>query len=249
VALHLYGVVADAARPPEELRGRDDQPLLLVVEDGLAAVVSEVDAQRPAGAKDLVAHARVLEAYAAEGTVIPMQFGIALPDEEAVREQLLRVEGPSLHQLLATFEGWVQVTVQAFQEEDPALREVLRRDPALTEEREALRLVPEPARQAREVELGQAVAGGLQQLEEEDRAMLLDRLAPLAGAVAESDPAALHQVLNAAFLVERAHRGAFDAEVTAISEETAEWLRLRYVGPQPPYSFLEPVRNGELVWA
>ncbi len=93
MALHLYGVTtADAARPAP-VEGRGGAPLRLVSEDGLSVIVSDIDERRPAGPKDLLAHARVLEAYVETDTVLPMQFGIALTDEEAVREQVLEREG------------------------------------------------------------------------------------------------------------------------------------------------------------
>ena len=78
--------------------------------------------------------------------------------------------------------------------------------------------------------------------------MVLDRLAPLSRAVAENDAAGAHEVLHAAFLVERDAWSQFDDAVGTLRQEQEERMRIRYVGPQPPYSFLEPVRNGELSW-
>ena len=107
---------------------------------------------------------------------------------------------------------------------------------------------PETATQARQVDLGQAVASSLEELQEEDRLMLLDRLAPLSRAVAENDANGAHEILHAAFLVERAERESFDEAVGLLRSENEERMRLRYVGPQPPYSFLEPMKTGELSW-
>ena len=248
MAVHLYGVTTAAASTPERLTGRADAPVRLVDDGELAVIVSDIDPERVAGPKDLLAHARALEAYVERETVIPMQFGIALPDDESVRERVLDQERESLAYLVSAFEGLVQVTVQAFHHEEPALREVLRREPGLVEEREWLRSHPGAANQPRQVALGQAVAEVLEELEEEDRTWILDRLAPLAQAVAEGEVAGGHQLLNAAFLVERNGLDGFGKQVAACAEEVEERVRLRYVGPQPPYSFLEPVRNGELVW-
>jgi hypothetical protein len=243
VALHLYGVTAASASRPVQAEGRDGAPLRLVSDDELAVIVSEIDERRPAGPKDLLVHARVLEAYVEQDTVLPMQFGIALPDEASVREQVLGREGESLSYLLNAFDGLVQLTVQAFHHEEPALKEVLRREPGLAVQRE----IGVPA-QSHRLQVGQAVAELLGYLQEEDRQVVLDRLAPLAVAVAEGERNGTYQLLNDAFLVERQFRSAFDAAVGRLSEEVQERVRLRYVGPQPPYSFLEPVRNGELAW-
>jgi hypothetical protein len=248
VVVHLYGVTTPDAPPPEGVSGRQDGRLRLVADDRLAVIVSDVDAGAPAGRKDLLAHAHVLEAYAERSNVIPMQFGIALPDDDVVREQVLERDREQLEQLLHSFDGLVQLTVQAFHHEEPALREVLARHPELVDARERMKAFPETATPAAQVELGQAVALALEQLQEEDRVMLLDELAPLARAVAENDRSGAHEILHAAFLVERGSQPAFDEAVAEVRRVHEERLRIRYVGPQPPYSFLEPMKSGELAW-
>jgi hypothetical protein len=248
VAVHLYGVTTPDAGPPSGVRGRQDGELRLVSDDALAVIVSDVDENAPAGRKDLLAHAHVLEAYADRANVIPMQFGIALPDDDTVREQVLERDRDSLEHLLQAFDGLLQLTVQVFHQEEPALREVLRRRPDLVAARERMRSFPEAATPAAQVELGQAVAAALEELQDEDRAMLLDELAPLCRAVAENDTSGAHEVLHAAFLLDRDVQPAFDEAVAALRSAHEARMRIRYVGPQPPYSFLEPMRNGELAW-
>jgi hypothetical protein len=248
VVVHLYGVTTASAPPQPALKGRQGTELRLVADESLAVIVSDVDAEAPAGRKDLLAHAHVLEAYAEETTVVPMQFGIALPSDDVVRERLLEHDRESLEQLVHTFEGLVQVTVQAFHHEEPALREILRRHPNLLAAREQMHAFPESVTQAQQMELGQAVASALEELEEEDRLMILDRLAPLSRAVAENDAAGSHEIMHSAFLVSRGDRAAFDEAVARLRVENEERMRIRYVGPQPPYSFLEAARNGELGW-
>lgn len=247
MVVHLYGVTrADAPLPA--VKGRQDGEVRFISDGDLAVVVSDVDADAPAGRKDLLAHAHVLESLAETSTVVPMQFGIALPDDDVVREQMLERDREGLESLLASFEGLVQVTVQAFHHEEPALRVVMRRHPELVEARDQLRSLPQLASQARQVELGQAVASALEELQEEDRVLILDRLAPLSRAVAENDTAGAHEIAHVAFLVERDARESFDEAVGVLREETQDRIRLRYVGPQPPYSFLEAARTGELTW-
>ena len=248
MAVHLYGVTtADAPRPPE-LKGRRDEPIRLVSDDELAVIVSDVDAVASAGRSDLLAHAHVLEAYVEHATVIPMQFGVVLPHDDVVREQLLEDDREQLLMLLELFDGQVQLTVQGVHHEEPALREVLRRSPALMSERERLRGLPEDLDQEHQLRLGQAVEAALLELQAEDREMILDRLAPMALAVADNDTPGAHEVINAAFLVERDSRETFDVAVGELRRDVEARIRLRYVGPQPPYSFLDAAQAGELAW-
>jgi len=249
VAVHLYGVTRADATLPTGLQGRQDAPIRLVRDDSLAVLASDVDPGAPAGRKDLLLHAHVLEACAEELTVVPMQFGMALEDDEAVRQRVLAGQRERLEYLLASLEGLVQVTVQASHEEEPALREVLRRSPDLLAARERLRTSPGGGSAAAKMELGEAVAAALQQLGAEDGGYILDELAPLTRAVSESEAKGTHGILHAALLVERDQRPALDAMVSRLREELADRVRIRYVGPQPAYSFLEPLETGELAWA
>lgn len=247
MVVHVYGVTtADAAQPA--LSGRQDAEVRLICDEGLAAIVSDVEADAPAGRKDLLAHAHVLEGFADTENVLPMRFGVVMPSDDVVRQELLKDDHESLSDLLATFDGLIQLTVQAFHHEEAALREVLRRHPRLQRARDQLRSLPEGAAPDREMELGRAVADALEDLKEDDRATIVNRLAGVSRAVSENDVAGLHEVANVAFLVERADRESFDAAVTALSRELEQRVRFRYVGPQPPYAFLDAAEEGTLRW-
>ncbi|HEX5534431.1 MAG TPA: GvpL/GvpF family gas vesicle protein [Actinomycetales bacterium] len=245
--LHLYGVVTDSAMTPQDVSGRLDRPVRYVADDGLRAIVSDIGDDTRVGRADLLAHAHVLEAFAAVTTVVPGQFGMLFPDEETVRKDLLRARHEELAHLIASFEGLVQLTVHVRFQEEPALREVLSRDPDLVGLREAAR-APD-ADQDLQVRLGQAVEQGLEQLKGEEADVLLQRLAPHARAVAVNEARGANDVLNVALLVERGKQRELDAAVSELGEEVASRMTVRYVGPQPPYSFLEPMRSGELSWA
>jgi hypothetical protein len=49
--------------------------------------------------------------------------------------------------------------------------------------------------------------------------------------------------------VRRDSREKADAGVAQLSRDLPERLRLRYIGPQPPYSFVGDGVTGEPVWA
>jgi hypothetical protein len=244
VPLHLYGVIASPQSVKAELSGRGDERVRCIEEDGLVALVSDVAEDARVGRADLLAHAHVLEATVADTTVVPAQFGVVFPDEEQLRTDLLRQQKDDLQQLISGLEGFVQLTLQASHIEEEALREVMRRDPDLVGLRDAAR--SPGAGNALQVKLGEAVADGLEALKAERADLLLDRVAPHARAVAVNEARGAHDVLNVALLVERARQPALDEQVMVLREEFSDRMRIRYVGPQPAYSFLEPLQNGEL---
>ena len=247
MAVHLYGVVAEDATLPE-LVGRGGAPLRLVGGDGVGVIVSDVEEHARVAAADLLTHARVLEQCVERLTVVPMQFGLLLPDDQAVRLDVVEREHDGLRGLLAAFDGFVQLSVRAFQEEAPAMRVVLSRYPELRELRERVRETVPSAPVSEQLRLGEGVSHALTDLAAEYAEAIAPRLAAQARAVTAQEPQGVNEVLNAAYLVERSAQGGFGAAVSAVREAFAEQLTVRFVGPQPPYSFVDAAREGRATW-
>lgn len=245
VLKHVYGVVAASDRLPDGLTGRNDQPLRRVEDDALAVLVSDVDDDAPVRRADLLAHAHLLEGVAAETTVVPSRFGVLMPDDDTVRREFLELRRDRLLALLKAFDGCVQVTVQATYDEDAALREVLRRDPALTALRDSTN-ASDPATQMR---LGEAVASAVATLRQEAGDMIVGRLRPHALAASLNEVRGAYDVASVALLVRRDDRARLDAAVSELDREAAGQMTIRYVGPQPPYAFLDHVVTEERSWA
>lgn len=247
--LHVYGVVDATAALPDDLIGRSGQPVRLVGDDSLRVVVSDVPPDASTKRADLLAHAHALEAIAESTTVAPMQFGVVMPDEQTVRRELLDERRDELLELLRIFDGVVQLSITAEFSEAEALREVMQRNPELVALRDVVRRGDAPDKEAWELQLGEAVAADLEKLRDGDGRYILDQVASHAEAVAVLDNRGALQVANVALLVRRDARSGLDQAVAVLREELRPRVRLRYVGPQPPYAFLDAVQTGELTWA
>lgn len=245
--LHLYGVVPAGGGEPELGHGRRQRPVRFLDGRDLRAVVSEIEDDATVRRDDLLAHAHVLETLAAAVPVVPVQFGVIVPDDEAVVRDVLEPEHDQLTALLDAFADVVQLTVEVSHREETALREVLLRDPDLAALRDHVRA--HPADQQQKMRLGEAVAAGLEALRADDAAIVVDRLAPHAHAVADNELHGGQGVASLALLVGREDHLGLDEAVTLLGEELGPRAQVRYVGPQPPWSFLEPVASGELAWA
>jgi hypothetical protein len=248
VPLHVYGVTRADVSLPDGLQGLYDAPVTTVAEDGLAALVTETPDAPTARRAELMAHARVLEQVVESETVLPMQFGMSMPDDHAVRADLLVAHRPRLSTLLTELDGTVQVTVKAVYREDDALREVLHRSPRLLRMREKLASIPADAAHFRQAEFGQEIAAELEHMGNRDGGEILGALAPLCLAHAEGRHLSPYHILNTAFLVRRETRTKFDEAVGAIAEQWNEVGTIRYLGPQPPYSFVD-LEAGDPAWA
>jgi hypothetical protein len=245
MAVHVYGVVRDQTRLPNAVRGRHDALPRLVACDELAAIVTDVSADAPAGRKDLLAHAHVLEAVAEDSTVLPMRFGIVVDGDGEVVERVLRANPLQLQSLLGEFEGLQQLTVKAYHEEEIALRNLLSERPDL---RDLIAAGAGSGSYEARVRLGQSVVDGLEGIKQTDATDILEELAPFAHGIRTGPSTAQHRVLDAALLVRRSDRPQLDDTVADLTRSLPPRLRLRYVGPQPPYAFIDAALAGDLAW-
>lgn len=245
VLSHVYGVIDSKARLPDGLTGRLARPVRRVEGDGLAVLVSDVEEDARVRRADLLAHAHLLEAVAADTTVVPVRFGVIVPDDDTVRAEFLVNQHDHLVGLLQAFDGCVQVTVHATYDEDAALREVLRRDPDLAAFRDSV----DPADQAAQIRLGEAVGSALATLREDAEHTVVEWLRPYALAASVNEVRGAYDVASVALLVRREDRVRVDAAVGDLDRQLAGEMSLRYVGPQPPYAFLDRVVVEEESWA
>lgn len=231
MVVHLYGVIASDADLSRELRGRGGAPVRAVADERLAVLVSDLDLDAGVGRTDLLSHAHVLEAVAEHSTVIPMQFGVVMQDDETVRREVLDAGGDRTADLLRAFDGLVQLSVSGRYDEEAAFREVVRREPELG-------AMCGSGDAPNRVYPGEVVAA-LEQLRADDSDLLLQRLAPHARAVAFNETRDAYSVTGLSLLVERDTRAALDRAVSEVRDELSGRLHLRCVGAQPPYAFVE----------
>src|SRR3954454_15411353 len=181
---YVYGVIGAGAagwRPPAE--GVDDQPVELVERDGLAALVSEAPrVPVRANRRNLMAHSRVLQSVIGERCVLPMRFGVVMPDRASVEEELLAQSGDWLAAQLRVFETYVELDVRALCPEEDLLRAVVKERPQLAELRESLRGRPRPAAYYERIRLAETVAAAVAEKREEVASRVVDTLSPLAAA-------------------------------------------------------------------
>jgi hypothetical protein len=239
-AKYVYGVIRADGKWKPRARGIGKKQVRIVDADGLGALTSDIPpGDLEAGREELLAHARVLERVIEQGTVLPMQFGVVMPDESAVREQLLDPHRLELEAQLEEMEGKFEVNLKAMYDEPALLTEVINEDPEIAKLRESLQGQPEDAVHFERIRLGELIAGAVNEKRDRDADEILRRLASNADAVEVGEPVHERMALNASFLVDRSRQKEFDAEVDRIAEEQGGRLRFKYTGPLAPHSFVE----------
>jgi Gas vesicle synthesis protein GvpL/GvpF len=239
-ARYVYGVIRGSARAKPKVKGIHDKPLRTVRSGALGALVSDVpEAELEAGREELLTHSRVLEEALALGPVLPMRFGVVMPDESAVRAELLDAHGDALEAQLEELGDKVELNVKGLYDEGSVLRELIAEDPAVAELRAVVQDRPEEAAYFERIRLGELVAEGLTAKREADEREILGRLAPHAVEVEQGKLVHEHMVVNSSFLVERTGLTRFDEALEKLAAEQHPRIGFKLTGPLPPHSFVE----------
>jgi hypothetical protein len=239
-AKYVYGVVRSKGASPPKGVGIDDEPIGVVAHDSVAALTSDVPGDfLEAGRQELLAHTRVLEEAMETAVVLPMRFGVVMPDEETVCDRLLAPFAETLEAQLQEMDDKVEVTIKGIYDEAAILREAISESREISELKEAIRGKPEAATYYERIRLGELIAAALDDKRGAAAPQIIDRLAPFAVDVRVGEPVHERMAVNASFLVERARLGEFDRVVDQIGAEQADRVQLKYTGPLPPHSFVE----------
>jgi hypothetical protein len=243
VGNYFYGVVP-VGTDVAGLRGLDGVEVEAVEHGRLAAIVSRLPLERPPGRSvELVAHARVVDALAEVGAVVPAQFGLVLDDDLTEVAMVLDRGADRYDDLLERLRGHAQLNLRATYERHEVLGELVRQDPVVAELRTRTRHLPAGTAHPDLIRLGEAVSRGLTRKITEDAHTVLDVVLPW---TAEHlvRPGGEYDALDVALLVARDRVVGLEEALEGLAEAVHERMRLRLVGPVAPYDFV-----GSPAWA
>jgi hypothetical protein len=230
--LYLYGIT-DARHPPEPPPlGLEDQAAVMVPLDGMAAVIGQLTHGRPeASERHLREHFRVVEAYTASHTVLPVRFGTAFPGLAELQAHVVRAhDAYSID--LRRLRAQIEVSVRA-----------VRRVAQVCPSDGAEAFVPAgDGAGARYIAEKRALAAQTlaQQRQRQDLAdYLMERLAASATQVeSRAVPVTSNAAgVSLAFLLPREGLIGFRDAVAAL-RASEPGLEIQLAGPWPPYSFV-----------
>lgn len=243
--LYIYCVIGTGeARHfgPIGIGGRDDAVTAIAYRD-LSAVVSTVPMDRyVVGQETMLSHERVLETVMRDYTVLPMRFCTVAPNAEEVRS-LLRTRYAELKRLLREMDGKVELGLKAlWKDMNRLLREI--RDEKQQEKGSAAIAATSPGGGA---DSDKWVRLALDTRRAKTRDLLLRPFSPLADNLCLNRTYGDDMIMNAAFLVDRAREREFDARVGQLSVAYGDTMEFKYVGPAPPFSFVNIVIKEETI--
>lgn len=237
--IYVYGVLPARARVPRDVHGIGDAEVQVLSHDCIGALTSRMPSRPLGTAGDLRAHARVIEAIHQSCPVLPMRFGSALADPDAVISGLLEPNSAMFAAALERVENHEQFIVKGRYNDGAAFAEVLAEQPQIARMSAWLRERDANTHRLEAIQLGTLVARALEQKQQADMQVMREFLQPRVTAIAERVPASPETAVDAAFLVQRPDKSAFEQAAEELGRRWHNRIRLRLVGPLPAYDFTQ----------
>jgi hypothetical protein len=144
----------------------------------------------------------------------------------------------AFHAALRSIDGRVELGLKASWRKGSVFNDIVERDLALRQMRDKLQTRPAGETYYERIELGRRVEAAVAERRAAETAAIMAELLPLAEREAELRNHDEDMIFNRAFLVKRPVEPAFDEAVARVAERFSERLEFRYVGPVPPFNFV-----------
>ena len=222
--------------------GINEEEVTTVRFNGIAAVVSQTDVNQfdEDGEETLkhylARHQQVIEFIMQKYPVIPMKFGTAAEDKSEVLEMLDRVY-IQFQSAFNKFRDRVELAVQVFWDEETAIPEVVANNPEIQELLAQFTASGNNDIRAR-INIGKAIHSLIAKKHEAVIADIQNYLLPYAVDFTSNKLITDDMIMNWAFLVEKQRETEFDTKVNEISDKYEDECPFKYIGPMPPYSFV-----------
>lgn len=240
---YVYGIISTDEAPnfgPIGIDGRGDE-VVTVGTRGLAAVISNASLDHYVVSRErLLAHTRVIERVVEDYTVVPMRFCTVAESTDEILAFLDDRER-ELKSLLQHLAGKIEIGIKIFWKNMQRIYDEL-----VKENRKIRGLKAKIAGHGRNalIHAGELVEAALEEKKAVEGEEYLRPLKGVSVECREGEPKTEEMVADAAFLVDSDWRQEFDARTDQLSNQHSERIHVRYVGPMPPFSFV----NLEMHW-
>lgn len=238
---YVYGVVRsrtdlELAVPGGGLRAA---AVTAVECDPVVAVTSHLTEARVRPSRaELSAHQRVVEHVASRTTILPMQFGVCWPSEDALVDGFLGPNRDSLSHALDALADKREYRLKATYRGDTAVREAVAASPAIRRLQQRMRRSSSVRTYGARIELGELVSGEIERLRAADAAAIVSRLQPHADSSVVLPSRRADVPVHAGFLIDDARQAHFDGAVDSLAADLGERMSFELVGPLPAWDFV-----------
>lgn len=230
--------------------GEAQAPVHTLPHNGLAVVASDSPTPEYETTRaNMLAHQRVQERVMKDFTLLPVRFGTVTKDfASAIPDirKLLEKRFEEFDELLAEMDQRLELGLKALWRDEKAIfEEILAENAAIRRLRHSLNGKPPQATHYDRIRLGEMVKDALDRKKGAEAARLLTPLRRIAHRTQENDVLVDRMIANAAFLVDTGREEEFDRAVGKLEAELGHRLTFKYIGPVPPWNFVNIIVNWE----
>lgn len=240
MAHYTYGIIQTTQDWRFGPIGLFEEEVLTIGFEDIAMIVSRYDeddhGKINGTRKNLLTHQRVVEAVMVEHTVLPVTFGCWAESHDEVQNMLSR-QYATFRQRLRLLDNRIELGIKASWTD---MKQVYEEIVANNEQIGRLKARLAGGQQtAMLIEVGKLVEEALLAKKEAEGSVILEHLRVSAADYRVNANLTENMFFNGAFLVSKGREREFDLAVNELAEQFGDRVQLRYVGPLPPYNFVD----------
>ncbi|MFZ5645050.1 MAG: GvpL/GvpF family gas vesicle protein [Bacillota bacterium] len=205
----------------------------------IAMVVSDSYAERfTLSRENLLPHQKVLEEIMLKYTVLPVRFGTQSQSENDIREHVLRPRYKEFRQLLDYFGDKNEMGLKIMWTDiSKVYGKIAESNRTIKKMREAL--AGGGGSRNDLVEIGRLVESELASHKEAERDKVVRALKKYTARIKLKENYGDEMFFNANLLIDKSGQELFDGQLSRLADEYGDSARFKYVGPVPPYDFIQ----------
>jgi len=252
---YIYCIINDNKEKKFDCIGLNNQEVELLSYKDIAAVVSNTPLinfdrlDKTELIKHVAVHQKVNEIVMEDCGVVPMTFGVIAPSQDEVFRILERAY-LQFKTALKKAEGKVEFAVQVWLDKDVFISDLIKNSLKIQELKTEATLKRRILTIFTKLKLGKLIH---QEIETRKQMYLKHILSFLKSSALDFTSNKLIEddmIANFSFLIERDEESEFDRKMAELGEKYHRKLKFKYIGPMPPYSFVDinlSLGNFELV--
>lgn len=191
--------------------------------------------------ENLTCHEKVIEKVMKDYSVLPVRFCTIATSAQEIRE-CLRKRYVEFKNLLGYVEGKVELGLKALWKDMQAIfKEIAEEDKKIRRLKEEAEDKTAKITRDDQIAVGERVKEILNEKQKKESSQIMNVLKRNCVDIRMNKTFGDNMILNAAFLIDRMREKEFDNRVADLTNRYKDRIEFKYVGPIPPFNFVEVV--------
>jgi hypothetical protein len=244
IGLWIYCVIPNVGELKWDCLGiHGTSPVRAIASGKFAAIVSEEPMKKYHLDRDyLLTHQRVIETVMADHRVLPVKFCTIGESQEKIVRDVLVPKAYEFQERFAEIEGKDEYGLRvSWKDPEEVFREVGETNEKVRRKKAEILALPESKRRSELIDIGHLIKEAVQEVNESLASEIKNQLTFLACDSKVQKTIGDRLILNSSYLVCKKDQVHFDQAVQELDNTYGSRLLLKYVGPVPPFNFIEIV--------